>query len=215
MNLTFYHYVHCPFCVRVRMAAGLLGKPYKSVVLPYNDESTPVKLTGKKMLPIMDFDGKPMNESLDIMAILDDKNILNIRKLENDPEFKSFNDLLTKLGTNVHNLAMPYWIWTPEFDQASREYFQKKKEEKRGPFKNLVRNKDQFMANISVDLEEVAQDLKPFYRSDKFTVYDILLAAHLWGLYVVPEFQFSGKVHEYLQTVKKICHFDYHQDFWK
>lgn len=215
MNLTFYHYVHCPFCVRVRMAAGLLGKPYKSVVLPYNDETTPVRLTGKKMLPIMEFDGKAINESLDIIAKMDEKNVLKIHELNSDPAFHIFNELLTKLGTNVHNLAMPYWIWTPEFDEESRAYFQNKKEQKRGPFKDLVRNKFQFATSISTDLEEVSKDLRPFYRSEKMTVYDILLAAHIWGLYVVPEFQFSEKVHAYLQSVKNACHFDYHQDFWK
>lgn len=215
MNLTFYHYVHCPFCIRVRMAAGLLKKPYKSVVVPYDDEETPVRLTGKKMLPIMEVNGKPMNESLDIMAVLDEANELKIGDLSKDPAYGSFNELLTKLGNNVHNLAMPYWIWTPEFNESSRNYFQKKKEVKRGPFKDLVKDKQKFIQDISADLAIVAQELKPFYRSETFTVYDILLAAHIWGLYVVPEFQFDVKIHTYLQNVKAICNFDYHQDFWK
>ena len=214
MNLTFYHYVHCPFCIRVRMAAGLLKKPYKSVVVPYDDEETPVRLTGKKMLPIMEVNGKPMNESLDIMAVLDEANELKIGDLSKDPAYGSFNELLTKLGNNVHNLAMPYWIWTPEFNESSRNYFQKKKEVKRGPFKDLVKDKQKFIQDISADLAIVAQELKPFYRSETFTVYDILLAAHIWGLYVVPEFQFDVKIHTYLQNVKAICNFDYHQDFW-
>ncbi len=215
MDLTFYHYVHCPFCVRVRMAAGLLKLPYKSVVLPYEDETTPVKLTGKKMLPIMVIDGRPMNESLDIIEAIDKNNLLRVGSLKTDPAFQSFNDLLSKLGANVHNLAMPYWIYTPEFNDSSRSYFQKKKEEKRGPFSALVKNRAQFIKDISSDLSEVVQDLKPFYRSNNFTVYDILLAAHIWGLYVVPEFQFEEKLHQYLQKVKEHCHFDYHQDFWR
>lgn len=215
MDLTFYHYVHCPFCVRVRMAAGLLKLPYKSVVLPYEDETTPVKLTGKKMLPIMVIDGRPMNESLDIIEAIDKNNLLRVGSLKTDPAFQPFNDLLSKLGTNVHNLAMPYWIYTPEFNDSSRSYFQKKKEEKRGPFSALVKNRAQFIKDISSDLSEVVQDLKPFYRSNNFTVYDILLAAHIWGLYVVPEFQFEEKLHQYLQKVKEHCHFDYHQDFWR
>jgi glutaredoxin 2 len=74
MELKFYHYVHCPFCVRVRMTLGLLDLPYESVVVSYDDEITPVKLTGTKMLPIMSIDGKVMNESLDIMAKLDTGN---------------------------------------------------------------------------------------------------------------------------------------------
>jgi glutaredoxin 2 len=215
MGFTFYHYVHCPFCIRVRMAAGLLQIPYKSVVLPYDDEVTPVNLTGKKMLPIMVIDGKPMNESLDIMQALDKNNVLKINSLKTDSNFQPFNELLTKLGANVHNLAMPYWIFTPEFNDSSRDYFQRKKEQKRGPFKDLVKKQDTFIKEISADLSLVSQELKPFYRSNIFTVYDILLAAHIWGLYVVPEFQFEEKIHQYLQNVKEHCHFDYHQDFWR
>lgn len=215
MKLKLYHYVHCPFCVRVRLGLGYLGLAYESSVLPYNDETTPVSLTGVKMLPIMEIDGKPMNESLDILEELDTKNLLRISEYKSHPDTKSFEELLNKLGKNVHNLAMPYWIWTPEFDSASREYFQKKKEAKRGPFKDLVRNSFTFSQDIQKDLRELAQDLKPFYRSDKITIKDIMLAAHLWGLYVVPEFQFSPEIHNYLQTVKKECHFNYHQDFWK
>ena len=42
MELKLYHYVHCPFCVRVRMILGFLQLPYQSIVLPYDDEVTPV-----------------------------------------------------------------------------------------------------------------------------------------------------------------------------
>lgn len=209
MELKLYHYVHCPFCIRVRMALGYLQLPYESIVLPYDDEITPVKLTGVKMLPIMEFNGKAQNESLDIIDRLDQKNLL---KLDNPAEI---NPLLNKLGVNVHNLAMPYWIYTPEFNENSRHYFQKKKEEKRGPFKNLVKKKELFIQEILKDLNDLAIELKPFYHSETFGLNDILLASHLWGLYVVPEFQFPEKIHAYLQEVKKICHFDYHQDYWK
>ena len=214
MELTLYHYVHCPFCIRVRMAAGHLNLTLTSRVLPYNDEKTPVNLTGKKMLPIMTIKGKAMNESLDIIAAIDVQNVLRTKELLLDPDFTSFNDLLSKLGTNVHNLAMPYWIYTPEFDDVSRCYFQKKKEEKRGPFKDLVKKRKTFEDQLQNDLTSVEKDLTPFYKSENFTLKDILLAAHIWGLYVVPEFQFSVKVHKYLQTVKEHCHFDYHRDFW-
>ncbi len=209
MELKLYHYVHCPFCIRVRMALGYLQLPYESIVLPYDDEITPVKLTGTKMLPIMEFNGHAQNESLDIIDRLDQKNRLKLQ----DPT--EINPLLNKLGANVHNLAMPYWIYTPEFNETSRHYFQKKKEEKRGPFKNLVKKRDQFIEEILNDLNLLSSELKPFYHSETFGLNDILLASHLWGLYVVPEFQFPEKIHSYLQEVKRICHFDYHQDYWK
>ena len=215
MKLTLYHYVHCPFCIRVRMALGYLDLPYQSEVVPYDDEILPVRLTGKKMLPIMEINGLAMNESLEIMAALDKENLLNLPAATKNPSFQNLEKLLNGLGTNVHNLAMPYWVWTPEFTDKSREYFQKKKEEKRGPFFKLVKKQNEFISALNIDLENFSKELVPFYQSQQFTVYDILIASHLWGLYVVPEFQFSDELHSYLQKVKSICRFDYHQDFWR
>lgn len=215
MKLKLYHYVHCPFCVRVRMTLGLLNLPYESIVVPYDDEATPFGLTGVKMLPIMEIDGMAMNESLDIMKALDKDNKLKIQDVTSSASFPEFEALLGRLGSDVHSLAMPYWIYTPEFNGHSRAYFQKKKEQKRGPFKDLVKNQKKFADSIRKELDVLESDLKPFYRSQVFTVHDILLASHIWGLYVVPEFQFSEAIHKYLQSVKDICHFNYHQDFWR
>ncbi len=215
MELKLYHYVHCPFCVRVRMALGYLELPYVSEVLPYNDETTPVKLCGTKMLPILSVDGKPINESLDIITAIDSNNKLRSRDLTSTKEFRHLERLLTELGANVHGLAMPYWIYTAEFDTESRSYFRNKKEIKRGPFAKLVEDRHEFEVTLMEDLTTLQISLKPFYKSDEFSLYDILLASHLWGLYIVPEFQFPPGVHMYLQTVKKQCKFIYHQDFWK
>ena len=138
--MKLYHYVHCPFCIRVRMGLGLLGVEYESIVLPYDDEATPLKLTGQKMLPILEIsNGHVINESLIILKNFDPKDIMNWSLL-----LKSSNqidELINKIGTPVHSLCMPYWIWTPEFDPNSRKYFQEKKEIKRGPFKILIQNK--------------------------------------------------------------------------
>jgi glutaredoxin 2 len=214
MKIKLYHYVHCPFCVRVRMTLGYLNLPYESIVLPYHDEKTPLSLTGIKMLPIAEINGKLLNESLDIMALLDQENKLNLSHLKQVSNWPKINGWLDRLGKNIHNLAMPYWIYTPEFDETSRQYFQTKKEAKRGSFKNLVKNRQLFENELTKDLSELEKELIPFFQSRTFTAFDILLASHLWGLYIVPEFQFSKVIHDYLQTVKKLCHFDYHEDFW-
>ena len=214
MKFKLYHYVHCPFCIRVRMTLSYFNLSYESIVLPYDDEATPIQLTGKKMLPIMEIDGKVINESLDIMTLLDSKNLLHIQEEIKTPEFKNFDELLSSLGNPIHSLAMPYWIYTPEFNDSSRNYFQKKKEVKRGPFKELVRNQRQFIDELNRDFTSLTRELRPFYKSTTFRLYDVLLAAHLWGLYVVPEFYFPVAIHQYLQRVKEHCHFNYHQDFW-
>ena len=212
-QLTLYHYVHCPYCVRVRLAMGFLGHHYTSVVLPYDDEATPKRLTGVKMLPIMDIDGKAMNESLDIIYKLDVDQLLRFDDLNQSREH--IEKLLEKIGSYVHNLAMPYWIYTPEFNEKSRQYFESKKSAKRGPFKHLVWRRQEFEAPLQLLLKELELSLTPFYHSKHFGIIDIMLAAHLWGLYVVPEFQFPVAIHNYLQTVKDLTKFNYHEDFWR
>ena len=212
MNL--YHYLHCPFCVRVRMGLGFLQVEYNSVVLPYNDEITPIQLTGQKMLPILEITkGNSINESLDIIKKFDPQNLLNWRFLENHQ--LEINNLLSQIGDPVHSLCMPYWMWTPEFNPISREYFQTKKEVKRGPFKAIIQNKSIYLKTLNEILANLENQLTPFYKNSNMTIIDVMIAAHLWGMYIFPEFQFSPKVHQYLQSIKNETHFDYHQDFWK
>lgn len=213
--MKLYHYVHCPFCIRVRMGLGFLNHKFESVVVPYDDENTPIKLTGKKMLPIfVKNGGTPQNESLDILRDLDSKNQLSW-------EFYKANKinvdaLIEKIGSPLHSLAMPYWIWTPEFNEKSRHYFQSKKEIKRGPFKNLVRDQKKYKEELEKVIEEnLVGNLQPFYSNSKLTIVDIMIASHLWGAYVVPEFQFDPKIHQYLMKVKELTHFNYHEDFWQ
>jgi glutaredoxin 2 len=196
------------------MTLGYLKLPYRSVVLRYDDETTPVKLSGKKMLPILEGPDGAMNESLDIMRWLDREDSLGLVPLLQGPEWPALSDLLDRLGSPIHSLAMPYWIYTPEFDENSRRYFQQKKEVKRGPFRELQRRQEEFRRALAPLLTEVEADVGPYYRSEQFSARDVLLASHLWGLYVVPEFQFSERLHAYLQEVKRLCNFNYHQDFW-
>ncbi len=213
--MKLYHYVHCPFCVRVRMGLNSLGIKFDSVVTPYDDEATPLRLTSVKMLPIMVLpDGSAKNESLEILKSQDLSDVLDWGLLAR--ENISISTLLDKIGSQVHSLAMPYWIYTPEFSESSRKYFQAKKEIKRGPFKELVLNQKTFIDQLEFILtNEVLPELKPFYKSDKLTILDIMLASHLWGLYIVPEYQFNIRMHEYLMRVKEATHFNYHEDYWK
>ena len=215
MSKKLYHYVHCPFCLRVRMAAGFLGVQYESIVLSYDDEQTPNKLMGQKMLPIFDFgNGQTSNESLEIIEQLDnDQDLFNYSR--DKGKLEDFNNYLGTLGSPVHSLCMPYFIYTAEFNDSSRKYFLEKKEKKRGPFHLLVQKQNTFIEKVNKELSILGNNLDPFYDSESMTLLDILLASHLWGLYLVPEFQFEPKWHNYLQKVKSLTSFDYHADFWK
>lgn len=68
--MKLYTYSHCPFCARVKYVAGKLGIKLEDVVLDYDDIETPIKLIGKKMVPILEKDdGTIMSESNDIISL--------------------------------------------------------------------------------------------------------------------------------------------------
>ncbi|MFZ4712821.1 MAG: glutaredoxin 2 [Bacteriovoracaceae bacterium] len=213
---TLYHYSHCPFCVRVRLAFGLLNINYNTRLVAYNDEETPTKLIGKKMLPVVtDDNGKAMPESLDIINHYDISNVLNTNAIKSSKEFAEFEEFLGKVNNLVHSLCMPHWAYTKEFDAESRAYFQEKKEAKRGPFKNLVLNREKFENDLKPLLTELEYKLTPYFKNSEISIYDVMISASLWGLYVLPEFRFSPNIHAYLQNIKKRSHFDYQKDLWK
>ncbi len=213
--ITLYHYIHCPFCIRVRMALGALKIAYSSQPLPYNDEQTPLDLCGVKMLPILKNGDKAMNESLDIIASLDSSNLLKRELLEDEVLIKELNSLLDRVAKPVHNLCMPYWVYTKEFSIEAREYFIQKKSVKRGPFHKLIQNKEAHLSELKTILDEIENHIDGFYKgAQEMSILDIILASHIWGMYVFPEFQFTPKLHDYLQRVKALCHFEYHEDFW-
>lgn len=213
MKPIFYHYLHCPFCLRVRMGLGLLQISYESRVLDYDDEITPLQLCGKKMLPIMVFSEGAINESLDILLKLDQTQRLQINQFMNSSEFSSFNKTLDLIGGVVHNLAMPWWVWSKEFTPAARAYFEQKKSVKRGPFSELIKQQDTYLAQaqaVMIEVEKLIHDVD----EQNISIKDIMLASHLWGLYIVPEWQFSPPIHSYLQQIKKLTHFNYLGELW-
>jgi len=170
-----------------------------------------MQLSGVKMLPIMQFsDGSILNESLQIIKKLDRENTLS-----NEWAEQGIENLLSAIAKPVHNLAMPYWIFTNEFDPLSRDYFRKKKEAKRGPLQLLAQRKNEFLRELPALFLTFKDDLRPSYKHHQLSILDIMLASHLWGLYVVPEFQFPNWLHDYLQDIAVKCNFNYHIDFWQ
>lgn len=194
------------------MVLGFLNLPYESIVLPYDDEETPIKLAKKKMLPIMDFgDGFITNESLIIIEHLDKDDSLKTSLLTGELRIQ-IEGMLSELGHNIHSLCMPYFIKTKEFNEKSREYFVKKKEAKRGPFENLILNRENFLVPLEEDLEILEEQIGPYFLGEEFSIFDILIASHLWGLYLLPGFSFSENLEAYLKDVKDHCKFEYHKD---
>lgn len=67
-------YEHCPFCTRARMIFGLKGVPVELSVVMEGDDDTPIRLVGRKGVPILEKDdGSAMAESMDIVRYVDER----------------------------------------------------------------------------------------------------------------------------------------------
>jgi len=109
-------YDHCPFCVRVRVAAGVLGVEHKLVFMGNDDVETPTEMVGKKIAPIWkDADG-PMMESLDIIAKLDTEN--KLAPASGRTDIKAWQK---SVQTLMRKLQRPRYVMVPlpEFMQKS------------------------------------------------------------------------------------------------
>ena len=100
------------------------------VVLANDDEETPIKMIGKKMLPILEKDdGSFLPESLDIVAYLDQ---LNTPILGKDNTLKpEMQTIVDKMHDTYYKLVLPR-MPNPVFKEfqteSARAYFTKKKD---------------------------------------------------------------------------------------
>ncbi len=214
-SITLYQYLHCPYCIRVRLVLDYLNIPYNSVLLPYADEATPIKFTGKKMAPIIKkHDGTFMNESLDIIAYLDVDKKLELKTNDQANSQIFLLHWIDQISKPLFNLLMPYYLQGIEFSEEDRKYFQNKKEIKRGPFRELVKKRDQFSAEIDSYVQIMLPKLQPFFDGTKISLLDIILTSHLWGLYLAYNYRVNEKLHQYLSLVTEKCNFEYDRDWW-
>jgi len=101
-------YDHCPFCVRVRVALGVLCYDHKLTFMENDDVETPTGLVGKKIAPIwVDEDG-PMMESLDIIAKVDTQN--KIAPSSGRTDLKAWQK---SVQTLLRKLQRPRYVMVP------------------------------------------------------------------------------------------------------
>lgn len=156
---TLYYYEHCPYCVRVLTFAGLAGITLNHVVLLNDDEATPIRLVGKKMVPILSMTAdKHMGESLDIIDYLSQQSgfdLADVSALQNDVE-----QLLAEARVANYSLSMPRWIRLPlkEFaTPAAIDYFVAKKTQTLGDFDAALAQTDTFISALKQTLVKYDQ----------------------------------------------------------
>lgn len=196
--MKMYYYDHCPYCVRARMAAGLLGADVEEVVLANDDEATPIDMIGAKQVPILQKeDGSFMGESLDVVRYLDREGRL---KNETRPEIQAWLD---KVNEYSNKLVQPrvVKIGLPEFETPEAvKYFTDKKEKSIGSFAANLNKTAQYLQRLQADLaqlETLTNDSGEGLDGE-IGMEDILVFPILRNLTVVRGVEFPPKIMDYL-----------------
>ena len=203
--LMLYHYDHCPYCVKARMIFGLKQVPFQLNALPYDDESTPKSFIGAKMLPILKTEKKYMPESLDIIRYIDERFQTPLVDWKEDDQLSEW---INKCGSNHYFLAMPRWVKAPleEFNTpASKDYFQRKKENHIGPFSEALNKTENLIKEMEGRLNELESIFsnKSKYWFSRLSVNDFHLFAYLRMLSIVKGLSFPEKVSAYMKNLSE------------
>ncbi|MBV7433716.1 glutaredoxin 2 [Cardiobacteriaceae bacterium TAE3-ERU3] len=203
--MKLYYYDHCPFCTRARMIFGFRNIPVDSEILANDDEETPNRLIGKKMLPILvKEDGTAMGESLDIVKYV---NQLAEQPIDEDVR-PALNDLLDKINKYAIYLILPRSskIDFAEFATPSAvDYYTKKKTETVGDFDAQIARSDEYIAKLDEDLKALdALILSTDAANGKApSMEDILIFPILRNLTTVKGINWPDGIRDYLDSISR------------
>lgn len=197
--MKLYIYDHCPFCVKARMIFGLKHIAVTDVVLLNDDVETPTRMIGRKLVPILEHDGRFMGESMDIVAHIDAMDGKPVLTGPTRPEISQW----IREGQQAYTLMLPRFAAAPlpEFaTTAARLYFIHNKEDMVGPFNAALADSPALRASTSRALVQLAGLIqKPGAVNGTLSQDDIHLFAHLRGLTIVAGLEWPAPVWAYCQ----------------
>lgn len=202
MTPKLYYYEHCPYCIRVLSLAGMANIAISPGVLLNDDEITPVKMVGRKMLPILEIDtGIYMAESLDIMAYLGET--YGVMLVHNTEWEQQVGDFLAANREIIYGLSMPRWIKQPFAEFATKtavDYFVKKKTMTIGDFDTALVNTPILTAALNDNLR-AAEDLFRQLQDNPRSYAAIILFSGLYGVRYVGGFQWPNAAKQFMQQM--------------
>jgi glutaredoxin 2 len=181
------------------MIFGLKKLPLTLVTLLNDDEATPIRMIGQKMVPILALpDGRFMPESMDIVRYVDGVEGAPLLAPGGDTAVAAW---LEESRTYVSPLVMPRWVEAPleEFaTESARQYFIRKKEAMKGPFATLRARTPELLDQANQHLQALA----PLIRSESavhgaLSEDDIHLFATLRSLSIVKGMEYPPLVEAY------------------
>ncbi|MFK3618774.1 GrxB family glutaredoxin [Pasteurella multocida] len=204
--MELYVYDHCPYCVRAMMIFGLKNIPFKKHVLLNDDEETPIRLVGKKVVPILvKEDGTAMPESLDIVKYIDTHYGEPILQTAVRPEIEA---LLAEITSYSNYLLMPRFVKLDlaEFaTQSAIDYFTKKKTDYVGDFTQHFTKTPTYLARLTQDLEKLsALVMGETSLNQHLSFEDILVFPLLRNLTCVKGLRFPARLEKYIKRLSEL-----------
>lgn len=201
-------YDHCPFCVRVQLVAGWKDMKHDVEIYGYGDLVGPTKLTGKKVLPVMEFVDE--NGTTHLMPESGDQiNHLDAYNGEANRQFapatrQDLKDWVKRTKNSQRILTygpkmkMPIKDWKTEADIA---YSVKKYESKGFDYGEAERLTPQHLKIMETYLEELSDLLHSENSANSWgrSMDDVYLIPELRTLSVLKELKWPEKVKNYLE----------------
>lgn len=203
--MKLYIYDHCPFCLKARMIFGLKNIPVEINVLLNDDEQTPVRMVGEKIVPILQKDdSRYMTESMDIVHYVDN---LDGKPLLTGPRRPQIEEWLRKINSYINHLLLPRIAKAP-FDEfatpEARAWFIRKKEAAIGSFADHLAHSAGLIKNVSNDLRTLDKLIqKPNAVNGELSEDDIHLFPLLRNLTLVAGVDYPSRVADYRDNMAK------------
>ncbi|GBQ22850.1 glutaredoxin 2 [Acetobacter estunensis NRIC 0472] len=201
MTRRLYIYEHCPFCVKARMIFGLKGVPVELVWLLNDNEADPIRMIGRKLLPILEEDGRFMGESMDIVAHVDAMGE-PVLTGETNPAIAAW---ISSVSGPLYRLMLPRVACAPfpEFETTgARAYFVRKKEASTGMFAPYLESGTEQLAELNNRLPSLVSLIRsPSAVNGILSTDDIHLFAALHSLSIIAGVVYPPEVETYRQTM--------------
>lgn len=202
--MKLYIYDHCPFCVKARIIFGLKHLPVTDVVLLNDDVATPTRMIGRKMVPILEADGRFMGESMDIVAHVD---AMDGHPLLTGPTRPETGQWIRDGQQAFIRLALPRFAAAPFAEFATtgaRLYFIENKEAMIGPFGTCLADSAALKSCVNADLARLAALIRrPDAVNGTLSTDDVHLFAHLRSLTIVAGLDWPAPVRAYCQHMSQ------------
>ena len=200
MTPRLYIYEHCPYCIRVLTGFRLKRMPVELIHLDNDDEDTPRRMVGRKIVPILEDGDGFMAESLDILHKIDGLSEPRLFGRAPRHETMAWIELwkATIYGLVLPRVADPVF---PEFRrQEARAAFRQKKELSYGSFDLLLER----TGELKSEMERGLADLVPNLPLEKPGMDDIMLFPFLRSLSIVPELDLPDRVVAYRDRMMRL-----------